>query len=525
MELLPTPDPYTGGIWGLAFGKSGLAWLLVTVGCIAAVVVLARRLRRHRLVRIGLIIPLIPALLVLWPISRALVFVHPRLSLAALIVIVIFLIARSLTGFGATFRKRLWIPALILLPLFYAASVLLNMGKEGDRCAQVEHDPRIRTLFSLCDPGWRQGLYNHTPPPFRLRLSPNPRTIFPSADGSAVYLGSGLQEEASPQPLIKVRRDTGEIESVRYLYTPWRGECAPQRECARADPPTCTPHPPRCFLLSWMKRSLLVIDDRSNTLEAEIRFQHHDPLSFAMDPVGGRLLAAREYNPTSHSHIRPTLLNADVAPRVILADPEGPPADMRDPFTVFSVDWDTLEVRSYQQNIFTGPICFALFDPADGRLFLAPQFLNFRLWFASGPSLQLDSVPIGALNFIRSGGIVTGIAHHPGRKEVYLAYPLEGAVYIFDTDPPVWKGRIPVEPGVRELAVDTEADLLFVGGYLSGTIRAIDLSTRTVVRSIFVGRKVRQIRWDPERHSLLVTSANGFLEVDAHHVREDWDPS
>ena len=118
------------------------------------------------------------------------------------------------------------------------------------------------------------------------------------------------------------------------------------------------------------------------------------------------------------------------------------------------------------------------------------------------------------MDWLHHMGTSVGLQLDPETRELFIAYTFTGEVGIFDVDGVEPKGSIRLQTGLRELAYDRTRKVLYAGNFLTGDIHVVDVPTRREIDRIFVGRLIRQITWAPAIDRLLVTSANGFLEVD-----------
>jgi hypothetical protein len=518
---IPIRAIITGGLANAYGGSSPFLIHFVTSGILAMIAVclavflvvkLWRRIRRRPWLRRAAyavlalsLIPIRPFVAALW-----LQYKWPMLIAAALLIGAHVRLVRK--GAPGLAQKKYLLWAVVLFPVLVAFSIVRQYAFEGDSCDRMLKDKRITPLFSLCQDHWRETIVKAEPrgaPPTQ-EIAQDPRTIFPSSDGKSVYCALGYQDLEYKQPLMKIDRKSKEIQKVYYLFSPFRGACAPGAG--------------RCFVVSPMKRGLLEIDDNENQIVREVRLRKYMPLFLGLDNRRKQVLMTPPYN----SRLVDT--SVKVVDETVARRTHKPPHKaVRTPVAVgggliglpharvWVYDWGAQRAWGLEQ---TGdfPMSHGLtwYSEELETLYAVNGIFSWNVFAGKRPHLQMKGVPIGLFNFLMGLGVGNGIAADAAGKQFFTGMPMHGAVYVFDAQKNKFKRRITLEVGIRDLTFDPERRALFAAGYLTGHVFVINADTYQVVDKIFVGRKVRHINWDPGNKRLYVTSANGCLEVNPY---------
>ena len=78
-----------------------------------------------------------------------------------------------------------------------------------------------------------------------------------------------------------------------------------------------------------------------------------------------------------------------------------------------------------------------------------------------------------------------------------MAVTLEGTVYVIQEEGLKRVRKSSVGVGVRELAFDSRRGVLYTANYITGEIVGISPSSGEIIRRIFVGRRIRQLVYEP----------------------------
>jgi hypothetical protein len=492
------------------FITSGILAMIAVCAAVFLVLKLWARIRRRPWLRRGAYAVLALSLIPIRPFAAALWLQYkwPVIIICALLTGTHLRLKRA--GGPGLFQRKYLLWAIVLFPVIVSFTIVRQYAFEADNCGRLAMDRRITPLFSLCRDGWRERIVRaepHGAPPAP-EIAQDPRTIFPSADGRSVYCALGYQDLEYKQPLMKIRRRDNKIQKVYYLYSPFRGECAPGQG--------------RCFVVSPMKRGLLEIDDEKNEISREVRLRNYVPLFLGLDTARKQVLMTPMYNrrlvDTSEDVVNETVARRTLTPphrAVRAAERESGGLIGLPHARVWVYDWGEGRAWGLEQ---TGdfPMSHGLTHYSEEleTLYAVNGIISWNVFAGRRPHLQMKGASIGLFNFLMGLGVGNGIAADAEGAQFFTGMPMHGAVYVFDARENRYKRRINLEIGVRDLAFDPERRALFAAGYLTGHVFVISADTYKVVDKIFVGRKVRHIHWDARARRLLVTSANGCLEVD-----------
>ena len=130
------------------------------------------------------------------------------------------------------------------------------------------------------------------------------------------------------------------------------------------------------------------------------------------------------------------------------------------------------------------------------------------------PLVKID-VDTGEAQWTRGmfgGGHVVG---HPPTGEVVVTDMLMNRVVVLGADDLKERRRIALDYTPRALTMDTERDLLMVGGWFTGEVNFYRLSTlEPLALSLQVGTTLRDLHFDPKRGLLFAASKCGLHQVD-----------
>lgn len=360
------------------------------------------------------------------------------------------------------YRGTVWATFLLALLPFGNVAASYNRTHE---CERVQADSRVRFLFSFCDPSWEKTFHEVLGADAEIHARES-RSIAVSDDGRFAFLGVGYEDEPAVWPYLVVDRASGAIVKAE-----------PHRTIFDI---ACVPGSGRCFGSQAWESAIHVLDQASQSWVEALRAPFK-PRFLAVDPVRGRLVL------TGALGVQLAFLDA----RTLAFDDVSALAPLR------------------------SPASSAAYDPVRDRVFVTGE-LHSRtsLKYATGPDYRFESYVSPVMDWLHHMGTSVGLQLDPETRELFIAYTFTGEVGIFDVDGVVPKGSIQLQTGLRELAYDRTRKVLYAGNFLTGDIHVVDVPTRREIDRIFVGRLIRQITWAPAIDRLLVTSANGFLEVD-----------
>ncbi len=372
-------------------------------------------------------------------------------------------------------------------------------------CDRIRASTRLRPILSACQTdleGWVRGL--GTPPRCEGdEIVFEPRTVFPSSDRSAYYLGFGYLDFTCPEPMVKVDRASHEPKHAIWMYSPWKGSC-PRGSG-------------RCVLPSFQARSLLVVDDLHDRLEEEIKLYEFMPSFLVEDTRNGTVYlpskpAAGSWVDTSREVVFHPL-EAPVRKWPVEGSLPGVECTNCDLMVAWHAGTSAVDLATSIEPRVSGGVGFVALHP-EGR---------YLLYGDAVPRRSLLVFPLDGrkpfplvfdwLTYFRTFGVINGAAFDPDRNEFYVTFSLGGELGVFDATTFAPKRTIPLELGVREIAFDRRRRLLYVGCYVSGDVVVYDVDHASVKERIYVGPKMRHLSLDEDLDVLLVASKAGFFEI------------
>jgi len=142
----------------------------------------------------------------------------------------------------------------------------------------------------------------------------------------------------------------------------------------------------------------------------------------------------------------------------------------------------------------------------DGRLFVSS-------WLP-GTILALDGKDLRILYKKTRALCVMGLSVDDDSGLLYAAIPVRAKVAAIDPDTLNGQFFIDTEFSCRNLVLDRKRRLLYAGGWITGTLDVLDLSTRNSVKKIFLGRRLRGIALSADGRTLFAVSQCGLTRTD-----------
>lgn len=100
------------------------------------------------------------------------------------------------------------------------------------------------------------------------------------------------------------------------------------------------------------------------------------------------------------------------------------------------------------------------------------------------------------------------------RREVYLALPLKGQVYVYDAVTMTLKKKIETVFGVRGVACDEKHSLLITTSMFTGYVDVIDLNSGRSIQKKFVQYYLRGVVLNSDKREAFVASIHGLYRFD-----------
>ncbi len=360
-------------------------------------------------------------------------------------------------------------------------------------CAKVAEVPRIRLLFSQCQPGWADEVRKAIGTDAKLTNARHSRVTFQAADPDYLYLGTGLEENRDrDHVLVRLHVPTATVDRIYATSAVFGGGCDPETK--------------RCLALLSADSAYLVIDDVTGAivargdLPARPRFagihDHWGMMALSGPPHVARVdLSTGEWSPPP----------APVADAIL--------ANMGEP------GYGYLGNDRAADDVF---VCSD--EPSMSTMW--PEHLEperIREWGRPGPiarvSFDFAHVRFGTLPLADgfwSLLMCNGLVAERDRNRLYFVATLAGEVLVLDYDTFEPRGRIPLAVGVRSGDLDRAGRRLFIPNYATGWMSVVDLESLREVDRLFVGRGGRWVEYDSRRDVVYVASRAGFLEVDVH---------
>lgn len=414
------------------------------------------------------------------------------------------------------FRYIKWavIVFTISLPISGSLAVMALYWTETEGCNEIHSNPRLRPVFSFCDPDWRDRILAAGEHPSSGDSIPShARIIFPSSDLRSLYCGIGFLDFPEPTPFMKIGRESREIQHVYWLFSILDGACKPGAG--------------RCYVTSVQKRSITEIDDLNDRLLLETRLFYYGPGFFSHVPTMTHLYIPAVM-PGTFSDTSKDLQNATITEKVIVPDQLRDRLEPTSPSTSLTADhiteppyqclwvYDTerSEARCHPQRHhwpdMPGSVSFSkkYRALAVGAFFPAAGF-----YMADINDFQYDLISTGLVESLFSLNMVFGIAFADDVDELYIALPVASRILIYDMKERRVKEKIKADLGINALHYDPRRRLIYAGGYLSGILYSISVDSHSIVDRIYVGRRINSVRYSEELDLVLVACANGFWEV------------
>lgn len=363
----------------------------------------------------------------------------------------------------------------IIPPCIFLSVATVYKGTH--HCALVKNNPRIVLLLDFCAQEWRQEMARRTGlSADSVSLEEQARSIFPSSDRKIIFAGTGVEDAKEERLLVALDRKTRKILKVIKMPTPFRGVCSAGK----------------CVVTVTPANQVYFLDEK--TLAVTKKFTL---------PFRARFLAAdfssnKVFLPGSLAQgLEVVHLNTGTIQRYSFHHP-------RHSTYIYTPAADAV-YNAY--NEYTGNLYIAAERYMDFPCLHIFQFSRDR----SRPVFLRSCFSLR--DAVLSLGLSTAVEVDPLKEEIYMAFPLEGSVYVLSEKNFKLVKKLKVSVGIRELAFDARRSLLYAANYTSGYIHAVFPLTGEITETIFVGKRIREIRYDPVLDRLLVTSANGFMEV------------
>ncbi len=152
----------------------------------------------------------------------------------------------------------------------------------------------------------------------------------------------------------------------------------------------------------------------------------------------------------------------------------------------------------------------ARWDPVGHQIFAAG--VDWRGWLA----ITYDAATLQQKKIARGWAVdwLVQCAVDPVGRRAYVGSWVTGIVRILDLDTLETVGHIPMEPGVRSFAFDGKRRCLLAASYWRGREWIYDAGQKKVLGSLFLGRRPRTAQIDPENGKWYVTTSVGGFEID-----------
>lgn len=360
------------------------------------------------------------------------------------------------------------VPFLILLSMLMA-----YRGTHG--CEQVQQNPNVKFLLDFCASGWREEIFRRTGYATDvLNLNAEARSIFVSSDGRVIFAGTGLQDDKNERLLLAIDRNSRKILKAFSMSTPFRGVCMGGK-CAVSVP---------------VEHRVYILDEK------QMRFTKKIKLSY------GPLFMSYDF--ASKKVFMPWMIGDDVSvlnlKKVELME------------HVFASIRKYVYPHGVSAAVEYSPLTRNLYMVTEMKYFSRPC-LYLYAFDDSGSAPRLSKVCFSYWDTLMSLGPAIGLAVNVKRKEIYMGLPYEGSIYVIQEGSFNRLRKIHVGVGLRELTFDSRRGVLYAANYIRGEIVGVSPETGRILKKIFVGRRIRQISYEPRIDRLLATSANGFMEI------------
>lgn len=298
--------------------------------------------------------------------------------------------------------------------------------------------------------------------------------FFYSGERKHVYLLTGHSDDRGVKaPIIRMNRETGEVENVVWAYNPYQGACSQRAK--------------KCVVLAPCARALVVLDD--TTGEPEAVFNTEVAPMFASE-AGGQVTISSQLCSAKDGRA----LVDDVPQFQLRGDtlesPEGYP-------------WITLLQGKTVQGMGQGFTAAT----ADGSIFYGGD--NPRIVTRDG---QVRNLGVGFLNALWGGKIADGGAYDAARREIFVASPFTG-ILVYNESGELQR-VLARQIGFRPADFDPGRRILYAANYIQGKLLALDVDSDVVLHEWVLGDSIRSVHYYSDTDEVFVSSASlGFFIV------------
>ena len=224
----------------------------------------------------------------------------------------------------------------------------------------------------------------------------------------------------------------------------------------------------------WAENCLLVIDAEDFRVKKRIP-THPRPWSLLIDAAEDRLLLLNEWEVSSRCS------------------------------SIEVFDLETLEKMGEKD---LGQVCAygIAKNPKDGKLFVSS-------WLP-GTILALDGNDLRILYKKTRALCVMGLSMDDDAGLLYAAIPVRAKIAALDPDTLNRQFFIDTEFSCRNLVLDRKRRLLYAGGWITGSLDVLDLTTRRSVKKVFLGRRLRGVSLSADGRTLFAVSQCGVTRTD-----------
>lgn len=359
-----------------------------------------------------------------------------------------------------------------VLPIMVFLNTLTLVYGPGD-CRRIKQEPGVTFFLDYCNSSWAEETVKRTGMKrTQLILMMYNQSIFLSSDNKLIFAGTGDDGKITTM-LFAIDRSSLKIVKIFKMRSVWRGVCLKGK----------------CVMVVPADKKIYLLDEKS------LKFTRTFTLPF-----------------------RPRFVIPDPASKQVVI-----PGEIGQSLAILRLQNSTLRMHLFHKS-FTGRsrgalVTGAVYNPTTKLLHMFSEYsqsvpcvysAKISIWRVSPPAPTYCS---SLSEKVRHTGLIRGIAMDPKKREIYLSFPFAGKIYVLDEATKKINRKIKLKMGIREIVFDSVRRLLYVENYFTGELYIVSPSTGKIQQTIFVGRRTRQISYEPGIDRLLVASANGFMEV------------
>lgn len=363
---------------------------------------------------------------------------------------------------------------IMFFPVYLFAVILYFSLSVGNDCSEMDAQPGMKPLYSLCAQEKQDTARQYTNDIFHCRHA------FISSLKNTIYVGFGAETNQRGQVLLGIDENTGAITRAIPSYTIFRGWCLKEKKV--------------CLNVVSPKNIIWLWDDENlRNLDHFVLPERDRPRFISVDAEKPIVYVVYEGNAV----IAVNMEKSAEAGKLVIEK------TLRLPTSALAT------VTNTKKRIVAN----------------TAHFFNPRIIVVEKDSGETYTIPVGPLRILKSFGMFFHVEGDPDHERAFVGAPFEGAVYMVDLDKKKEAWRLPLPVGVRDLGYDSRRQVLYASNFVNGDVYVIDVSgAKPVIKDkLFVGRRVRFFNYEKDEDFFLSASSNGFYIYypDARNAKRD----